>query len=207
MTDFTGDFGGLSVSSSNNDVVSAIAADGTETGTHTITVSNLATTSAEYSAAFSAATTTLASGSFGLKVGTNNAVNIPVDSTDGTNTLSGLVSYINNQNLGVTASVITDNSGTRLALESQTSGAAGEITISNDTTGTNGGGMGFADAVDGKDASLTVDGIPIDSASNTGDGCHSGGDLDALRRDIVREWRDGFPRDPANFPRSDPHRH
>ena len=27
--------------------------------------------------------------------------------------------------------------------------------------------MGFTDAVDGKDASLTVDGIPIDSASNT----------------------------------------
>jgi flagellar hook-associated protein 2 len=167
LNDFNGDFSALSVSSSNNDVVSATAANGTAAGTHTITVTNLATTSAEYSDAFSAATTTLPSGSFDLKVGTNDAVNIPVDSTDGTNTLSGLVSYINNQNLGVSASVIADSSGTRLALESQASGAAGQITISNDTTGTNGGGMGFTDAVDGKDASLTVDGIPIDSASNT----------------------------------------
>ena len=92
---------------------------------------------------------------------------IPVNSAHSTNTLNGLATYINNQNLGVKASVITDSSGSRLALVSQTSGAAGEITLSNDTTGTNGKGMGFTDAVDGKDASLTVDGIPIDSASNT----------------------------------------
>ncbi len=109
---------------------------------------------------------------------------IPVDSGDGTNTLTGLASYINNQqNLGVTASVVTTASGASLALVPQSSGAAGVITISNDTTGSGNGmgfpnsynpasppaenGMGFTDAVDGKDAALTVDGIPIDSASNT----------------------------------------
>ena len=167
LTDFTGDFGAVSVSSSNNDVVSATAANGTATGTHTITVTNLATTSADYSASFSSGTTQLPTGSFELKVGSNSAVTIPVNSTDNTNTLNGLAIYINNQNLGVNASVITDSSGFRLALVSQTSGAAGQITLSNDTTGTSGGGMGFTDAVDGKDASLTVDGIPIDSASNT----------------------------------------
>jgi flagellar hook-associated protein 2 len=174
LTDFTGDFGGLSVSSSNNSVVSATAANGTVVGPHTITVTKLATTSAEYSVAFATATTTLATGSFDLKVGTNDAVTIPVDSADGTDTLNGLVSYINNKNLGVTASAITDSSGTRLALESQTSGTAGQITLSNDTTGAKGGGMAFTDAVDGKDASLTVDGIPIDSASNTVTGVISG---------------------------------
>jgi len=167
LTDFTGDFGALSVSSSNNDVVSATAANGTATGTHTITVSHLATTSADYSASFSSGTTQLPTGSFELQVGANAPVTIPVASADSTDTLSGLATYINKQNLGVTASVITDSSGSRLALVSQTSGAAGQITISNDTTGTNGDGMGFTDAVNGQDASLTVDGIPIDSASNT----------------------------------------
>ena len=40
---------------------------------------------------------------------------IPVDSADGTNTLSGLAAYINGQNLGVTASVVaTDAGGARL---------------------------------------------------------------------------------------------
>jgi len=167
LTDFTGDFGALSVSSSNNDVVSATVANGTATRTHTVTVTHLATTSADYSASFSSGTTQLPTGSFDLQVGTNAAVPIPVDSAHNTDTLSGLATYINKQNLGVTASVITDSSGSRLALVSQTSGAAGQITISNDTTGTNGNGMGFTDAVDGHDALLTVDGIPIDSASNT----------------------------------------
>jgi flagellar hook-associated protein 2 len=167
LTDFTGDFRALSVSSSNNDVVSATAANRTATGTHTVTVSHLATTSADYSASFSSATAQLPTGEFDLQVGTNAAVPIHVDSAHNTDTLNGLATYINKQNLGVTASVITDNSGARLALVSQTSGAAGQITISNDTTGTNGNGMGFTDAVDGHDALLTVDGIPIDSASNT----------------------------------------
>lgn len=167
LTDFNGGFGALCASSSNNEVVSATAANGTATGTHSITVSHLATTSANYSASFTSGTTQLPTGSFDLQVGTNAAVTIPVDSADSTDTLSGLATYINNQNLGVTASVITDSSGARLALVSQTSGAAGQITISNDTTGTNGNGMGFTDAVDGHDAALTVDGIPIDSASNT----------------------------------------
>jgi flagellar hook-associated protein 2 len=148
-------------------VVSATAANGTVAGTHAITVANLAATSADYTSAFSSATAALPTGSFDLKVGTKDFVTIPIDSADGTSTSAGLASYINNQNLGVTASVITDRSGTRLALVSQTSGTAGQITVSNDTTGAKGGGMGFTDAVDGKDASLTVDGIPIDSASNT----------------------------------------
>src|SRR5208337_853470 len=150
LTDFTGDFGALSVSSSNNDVVSATAANGTATGTHTITVSHLATTSADHSASFSSGTTQLPTGSFDLKVGTNAAVTIPVDSADGTDTLSGLATYIKNQNLGVKASVVTDSSGSRLALVSQTSGAAGQIIISKDTTGASGGGMGFTDAGTGR---------------------------------------------------------
>jgi flagellar hook-associated protein 2 len=167
LTDYTGDFSALSVSSSNNDVVSATAANGTATGTHTVTVTNLATTSSDYSTSFSSATAALPTGQFTLQVGTNAAVTIPVDSADSTDTLNGLATYINNQNPGVKASVITDSSGSRLALVSQTSGLAGEIILSNDTTGTKGNGMGFTDAVNGKDASLTVDGIPVDSASNT----------------------------------------
>lgn len=134
LTDFSGDFGGLTVSSSNNDAVSAIALNGTATGTHTVSVSHLAATSADYSSTFLSASATLPTGQFALTVGSNSAVLIPVDSADKTNTLSGLASYINKNDLGVTASVITDSSGTRLGLESNTSGAAGQITLSNDST-------------------------------------------------------------------------
>ena len=272
LTSYSGDFGALTVSSSNNNLVSATAANGTVAGTHVITVSHLATTSAEYTNSFSSATGQLPTGQFKLTVGANSAVTIPVDSGDGTDTLSGLAAYINKQDLGVNASVIADNSGSRLALVSRTTGAAGQITItddttsadnssafasgsaklsdgsfdlqigsnvavtipvdgadktntlsglasyinqqhlgvtasvvtsalgsslslvpqstgaagvisvSNDTTGSGNGmgfpgtypttpaagnGMGFTDAVDGTDASLTVDGIPVDFGSNT----------------------------------------
>ena len=134
LTDFTGDFGALTVNSTNNSLVSATAANGTAVGTHSVTVTRLATTAADYSTSFSSATAQLPTGQFALKVGSGAAIVIPVGSADKTNTLSGLVTYINKQGLGVTASVITDSSGSRLALVSLTSGAAGQITLSNDTT-------------------------------------------------------------------------
>jgi flagellar hook-associated protein 2 len=137
-------------------------------------------TSADFSKEFTSASTTLATGSFNLTVGSNSAVNIPVSSADGTNTLAGLATYINSQqSLGVTASVVTTAAVASLALVPQNSGAAGVIAVSNDTTGMGftsaynpasppaENGMGFTDAVDGADASLTVDGIPVDSSSNT----------------------------------------
>jgi flagellar hook-associated protein 2 len=62
----------------------------------------------------------------------------------------------------VTASVIQDANGYRLALVSTASGAPGDITVSGNTTG-----LSFTKAVTGTNASLVVDGIPISSASNT----------------------------------------
>jgi flagellar hook-associated protein 2 len=174
LTDFSGDFGGLTVSSSNNDAVSATAVNGTATGTHTVSVRHLATTSADYSSDFSSASSALPTGQFALTVGSNSAVLIPVDSADNTNTLSGLASYINQNNLGVTASVITDSSGTRLGLESNTSGAAGQITLSNDSTSADYSGYFTSGSVAipegsfqmkvGSNAAVT---IPVNSSNGT----------------------------------------
>jgi len=85
---------------------------------------------------------------------------VTVDSTN--NTLSQLASTINNQNIGVSASVIQDSNGYRLALVSTASGAPGDIAVSGNTTG-----VSFTKAVTGTNASLVVDGIPISSAGNT----------------------------------------
>jgi flagellar hook-associated protein 2 len=133
LNDPMGALGDVTVNSSNNDVVSATAANGTAAGSHTVVVNSLATTSAAYSAPQTSSA--LPVGEFDLQVGNNAAVPIPVDSADNTDTLSGLATYITNQNMGVTASVITDSSGARLSLVSQTSGSAGVITVSSDTTG------------------------------------------------------------------------
>jgi flagellar hook-associated protein 2 len=117
-----------------------------------------------------------------LQVGNGTPVTIPIGTNvDGngtnTNTLNLLATYINNQNLGVTASVITDSSGARLAIVSNSTGAASNVTVSNWTGGEPSGGssgISFTQAAVGEDAALTVDGIPIDSASNTVTGAVTG---------------------------------
>ena len=93
-------------------------------------------------------------------MGSNAAASVTVDSTN--NTLSQLAETINSQNIGVSASVIQDSNGYRLALVSTASGAPGDVTVFGNTTG-----LSFTKAVTGTNASLVVDGIPISSASNT----------------------------------------
>ena len=171
LSDPMGAFGDVTVNSSNNNVVSATADNGTTAGSHTIVVNSLATTSAAYSAPQQWATSALPTGRLTIQEG-SNTLNVPVDTNSGDpDTLSALASYINQQNAGVTASVINDSSGAVLSLVSQTSGPAGKMTIS-DTTG-GGNGLGILMATDsegndlGTDASLTVDGVPVTSGSNT----------------------------------------
>ncbi len=68
----------------------------------------------------------------------------------------------------MTASVISDSSGSRLSLVSGTSGSAGQLTVtsalSDATTGVN---LANNTGTTGADASLNVDGIALTSASNT----------------------------------------
>jgi flagellar hook-associated protein 2 len=173
LNDYNGALDALTATSSDDSVLTATAGSGATTGTHTVVVNNLATNSTYYTSEFSSSSATLpVTGSIQLQVGNGTVQTIPVDSGDNTNTLSGLASYINNLNMGVTANVITDANGARLALVSNTSGKPGDLTIT-DNTGANNDGLGFTAAVDANDnalganASLTVDGIPISSSSNT----------------------------------------
>jgi flagellar hook-associated protein 2 len=165
-----GDPGGsassMSATSSNTSIVTATAAPGTATGNHVVVVNNVATTGAWYSDSVASSTTALTAGSFNIQVGSKAPTTITVGG--GVNTLGDLATAINGQNLGVTASVINDSTGSRLALVSTASGTANDFTISNDTS------VGFTQAVQGKDASLTVDGIPISSASNSVTGAVNG---------------------------------
>ncbi len=146
--------------SSDPAVLTAQATSFAASGVHTIQVTNLAATSSYYTDPM-ADGSALPNGSFSLKVGAGNTVSIVVDDTR--NTLETLAAYLNSQNLGIRASVIRDASGSRLALVSQTAGAPGDLTLSDDTSG-----LGFHKSVTGVNASLTVDGVPISSTTNNG---------------------------------------
>jgi flagellar hook-associated protein 2 len=168
LTDFQGVLAQKEGSSSDQNVLTLTAATSSAiAGTHTVTVSNLAQTSSGYLSAITNAADTL-SGSITIHAGSKTAQTITLNSSN--DTLAGLASAINASGAGVTASVLTDSSGSRLSLVSSTSGAAGGISISGnsivDTSNSN-AALTYTNAVDGKDANLTVDGVSLTSSSNT----------------------------------------
>jgi flagellar hook-associated protein 2 len=160
LTDFDGIFSAKEGSSSNPDLLSLSSANATaQSGSHTITVSQLAQTSSDVSTAISDASDTL-SGSVTIQ---GTAFNI--DSSD--NTLATLSAAINSADIGVSSSVITDSSGSRLSIVSGTSGAAGQLSISSSLSGASSGAITFQTGETGQDASLKVDGVSVTSPSNT----------------------------------------
>jgi flagellar hook-associated protein 2 len=155
-----GSLSSMTVSSSNSDVVTATASSGSSTGSHVVAVKSLATTASWTSGTFASSSTDLPSGSFTITNGSGSSATV---TTDGTETLSDVASEINKDDLGLKASVITDASGSRLTVAADSSGASSNFTI----TSSGSSDYGFTQAVTGANASLTVDGISISSASNT----------------------------------------
>jgi flagellar hook-associated protein 2 len=96
-------------------------------GTHSIAIANLATSSSGYLAAISNSSDTL-TGSITLQVGSGAAQTITLNSAN--NSLAGLAKAINASGVGITASVLTDSSGSRLSMVSGTSGGNGNIVVS-----------------------------------------------------------------------------
>ena len=160
LKDIFGGLSGKTVTSSQPSILTASAQTSAPTGSHIVVVENLASTASYYTDPLTNSTTTIANGTFQLQVGQGTASTITVDSSN--NTLDTLASYINTHGYGVVASVVNDASGSRLALVSKTSGVPGDLTISSNTSG-----LAFHKSITGKNASLTVDGVPVSSASNT----------------------------------------
>jgi flagellar hook-associated protein 2 len=171
LNSVTGPFSAMTVNSSDSSVVSANAASGTTPGNHVVVVNNLATTASWTSGTFASSSTDLPAGSFTITTGGGSTATI---TTDGTETLSDVASQINGDDLGVTANVVTDATGSRLAIVANTTGSAANFTVGGST------GFGFTQAVTGANASLTVDGIAISSASNTVSGAIPGVTLSLL---------------------------
>jgi flagellar hook-associated protein 2 len=160
LTDPAGQLTDVAATSSNSSILTASATPGTLSGTHSIVVTSLATTSSVYSAEVASGSTAIATGTLSIQAGSGAAVPITVDGTN--DTLAGLAQSINAANIGVSANLISDANGTRLAIVSNQSGAPGNLTIS-----TTAGLPAFTTAAAGANAVLTVDGVPISSTSNT----------------------------------------
>jgi flagellar hook-associated protein 2 len=167
LTDATGVLSEKEGSSSNTSVLELTAASTSAVaGTHTVLVNSLAATSSGYLSEITNSSDTLA-GSITIQVGSGTAQTVSLGSSD--DTLSGLASAINSAGIGVTASVLTDSSGSRLSLVSGTSGKDGEMSVTSNITDTtnSGASLSYKSAVTGADGSLTVDGVSLTTSSNT----------------------------------------
>lgn len=166
LTDFAGVFAEKEGSSSDTSVLSLTsAASSAPAGSYTVNVASLAQTSSYYSSTVASSDTIASGGTLVLSIGGTSKV-ITIDSSN--DSLSTLAAAINAGDYGVTASVIVTATGEELSLVSNTSGAAGQITVGGSLTDvTTGQAISFTQGQAGQDAALTVDGVPLTSPSNT----------------------------------------
>jgi flagellar hook-associated protein 2 len=172
LSDPAGSLAAMAANSSDSGILTATADTSATAGTHTIVVNTLASAGMIYSEPMTNGTTSFlpsgaTSGDIKLQVGGSSGTVYDLPITAGTNdTLSTLASYINQQSTtnhwGISASVVSDANGSRLAIYSQSTGTTSALSISSNNTN-----LSFASPVGGSDATFTLDGIPFDSDSNT----------------------------------------
>ncbi|GGP18605.1 hypothetical protein GCM10010970_05890 [Silvimonas iriomotensis] len=172
----------------NTSVGTATATNSAQQGTHSLIVSQLAQNQVIASADVSSPNNPVGTGSLTISFGsysdsggfsanaTQQSITVNIDSTN--NNLFGLRDAINAAKGGVTASVINDGNGFRLALSSNTSGAVNGMKITatgaNGDTGLNAFTYDPASTTNSmsvtqkaQDAQFSLDGINISKPTNT----------------------------------------
>lgn len=163
MNTLTGPMAARIVTSSNNNDLTATAATGTVTGAHTVIVNSLATTESWYSDLESSPTATLPDSSLTLTTAAGPSATFATGSGTAGDTLNDLATAINGSNLGVTATVVSDSTGSRIAILSNTSGSAADFTI----TSANFTGTSWTSPDIPADSTLGVNTVTLTSAAGT----------------------------------------
>lgn len=162
----------VTANSSESAIVSATAQTGATAGIYTVVVTGLASIGTLYTDPIASATTSIlptgqTTGDLNLQIGGAGGTVADIPITAGSNdTLTTLAASINtlsaNNKWGITASVVTDASGARLAISSQSTGSAGALATNNNTTS-----LTFEPPVGGSNALISINGIPYASTTNT----------------------------------------
>lgn len=118
----------LSITSSNDGVLTATSTSSAKAGTYTLSVEKLALNGQSASKQFDASTSAVGTGVFTVAVGDKTA---DVTITAGNNTLSGIADAINATDLGVTASVVKDGAKYRLLVSSDATGVENDAKLTS----------------------------------------------------------------------------
>jgi flagellar hook-associated protein 2 len=172
-------FQATSTTSSSSSLVSATSDETAVPGSYVVSVTDIAKAQTLSSKTYAATTDVVGTGTLSITVGSGTPVSITVDSTN--NTLSGIRDAINAASVGATASIVKDGSAYRLLVTSDTGASnALSLSVSGDGDGTDSGddsGLSALNYYSGEnqmtqrqaaqDASFTVNGLPLTSATNT----------------------------------------
>jgi len=131
LNTLTGPFSAMNVASADPNYVSATASDGTAAGTHTVVVNNLASTASWYSDLEASPTTALPDSSLTITTAGGATATFATGTGNAGDNLNDLATAINGASLGVTATVVTDSTGSRLSIVSNNTGAASDFSITS----------------------------------------------------------------------------
>ncbi len=180
LTSVTG-WNGVAATSSSTDFVTVSAVGGAAATSFNVQVQNLAKAQSSTSDALTPAKSAVGAGTLTLTTGTwsgspksfaagkDEGVKIDVTATD---TLEDVASKINGSKAGVTATVLTDDSGQRLMLRSKTTGESAGYQLSvSDADGNNSDSSGLSRLASGtteyaQNANATVNGVAVSSGTN-----------------------------------------
>ncbi len=182
----------VTATSSDTASVAVTAGDGATAGNVTVAVSQLATAQTLASSAYGSTTASTGAGSITIQLGkwganqgsftpgSTGAVTINIAS--GSDSLTSVRDQINAANAGVTASIVTDSSGSRLVMRGNTTGQSSgfQVTV-NDADGNNSDASGLSalaydpsngvssmvKKTDAANALAVINGLDVESESNT----------------------------------------
>jgi flagellar hook-associated protein 2 len=173
LNSFTGVFEEKEGSSSDTSVIALTSASAAAVaGSHTVVVGKVAETYSYASGTVGANDTLSGSLTIGgqtITMSDGTATDSDGNTIPQNNTLATLATYINGGDYGVQANVVPGSTGEQLSLVSDTSGAAGAVTIDSSQLedATTSKAVSIGQAQQGQDAELTVDGVSTTSSSNT----------------------------------------
>jgi len=156
---------GFAATVADKTIATATTTSSAVAGQYALQVNNLATSATLTSQPLASTAAALGTGTLTIAVGGTSTA-LTIDSTN--NSLAGIAAAINSapNNPGVSASIITTTTGSRLVLTGTTTGAANAITVT--PSGGDGGlsSLAFTQTRAAQDASFSINGFAATSASN-----------------------------------------
>ncbi|MCQ4233005.1 flagellar filament capping protein FliD [Pseudomonas stutzeri] len=206
-------FQARSATSSKSDLVGVTATTTAGAGSYQLEVKSLASSSkvalaaipntAEAPARFTSGTFEVSLGVPGIPPAPNTKESFSVTIDENNNTLAGVRDAINTagKDMGVSATIVTDEYGSRLVLSSSKTGAGRDITVTAtgadepgliglsalNFTGTSGTGKDARVLTSAQSAELYVDGLKVISETNKVDGAIEGITLDLKAKTVANE--------------------